>query len=195
MLRKILLLALVVCSTQAFAAWDLFQTYAIIDFGDGNNYRAGGFNADAAPTVEPYYYGFFNTGDSFILNGGEINTFKNGASNVCGGGLAYRIYKECEVPGSFTLVNLPFSAELGSGNQRWAATTEGINILSGLSSGDYVIEFYWEAYGDDAGGCTNTKFDSNFGNNFKAYFTVGNDGFEDGDFTTGAVWSGNFTCR
>jgi hypothetical protein len=193
MLRKILLLALVVCSTQAFAAWDLFQTYAIIDFGDGNNYRAGGFNADAAPTVEPYYYGFFNTGDSFILNGGEINTFKNGASNVCGGGLAYRIYKECEVPGSFTLVNLPFSAELGSGNQRWAATTEGINILSGLSSGDYVIEFYWEAYGDDAGGCTNTKFDSNFGNNFKAYFTVGNDGFEDGDFTTGAVWSGNTT--
>lgn len=191
MLRKILLLALLASTTQVFAAWDIFQSYAIIDFGDGNNYRAGGFNADGAPDFDTYYYGFFNSSDVLLLNGAEIKTYKNSGSNVCGGGIAYRVYKECETPGSFTLVNLPFAADLGGGDQQWAATSENINILSGLSAGDYVLEVYWEAYGDDFGGCTDTKFDSNFGANFRAYFTVGNDGFEDGDFTTGAAWSGD----
>jgi hypothetical protein len=55
---------------------------------------------------------------------------------------------------------------------------------------------YFEATGDDAGGCTNTKFSNNGGANFRAYFEYEvNDHFGDANFAT-PTWSGdaaNFT--
>ncbi|MCH2197367.1 MAG: T9SS type A sorting domain-containing protein [Flavobacteriales bacterium] len=193
MLRRIVVLAFLLPAISAFADWDIFQSYAIIDFGDGNNFRAGGFNADGAASYNTYHYGFFRQGDTFTLNGGELKTFKNGSSNVCGGSIHYRVYKECETPGAFASINLPFESNLGGGDQRWQETAAGVDLLNGLTKGDYVLEIFWEADGNQTnpGGCGESKFDSNFGGNFLAYFTVGEDGFEDGDFTNGAVWSGD----
>lgn len=177
----------------SFAAWDIFQSYAIINAGNGNLFRAGGLNADGAATFNGTYFGHFKTTDTFLLDGGELKTFKNGSSNVCGGNIHYRVYKSCETPGSFSAISVVFSANLGGGDQRWQTTGSAVNLLSGLSDGDYTLEVWFEALGSDANpsGCDYYKYDSNSGSNFIANFSVGDEAFADGDFTTGPTWSGD----
>lgn len=192
MLKRILLgLFALVFATPLFAGWGIFQTYAVIDAGDGNTFRAGGANSDGAGVFNTYHYGFFNTNDTFVLNGGEIKTFKNGSGNVCGGEIFYTVYKSCEGSGTFSSVNIPYNGELGGGDQRWQNTSANVNLLSGLSDGDYVLEVFWRISGDDSGGCTGEQFDSSGGANFKAFFTVGDDGFSDGDLSANVAWSGD----
>ncbi|MEO0405526.1 MAG: hypothetical protein AAF193_11700, partial [Bacteroidota bacterium] len=70
MLRKLLLAAALMFSIHTFAAWDFFQTYVILDQGDGNSYYAGGFNSDGGTAYAGRHLGFFNVNDTFILNGG-----------------------------------------------------------------------------------------------------------------------------
>ncbi len=192
MLKKILLgLFALLFATPLFAGWGIFQTYAVIDAGGGNTFRAGGANADGNPTFNNYHYGFFNTNDTFVLNGGEVKTFKNGGGNVCGAEIFYAVYKSCEGSGTFSSVNIPYNGELGNGDQRWQSTGANVNLLSGLSDGDYVLEVFWRISGDDSGGCSSEQFDSNSGANFKAFFTVGDDGFSDGDLSANVAWSGD----
>lgn len=193
------LLGILLISLNAKADWDMWQTYAIIDFGDGNHYRAGGLNADVAVEYENYYYGFFRSTDTFILNGGEMKTYKNGSSNVCGGSIYYRVYKECETPGAFSSIAFGFldafpSAGLPNpGDQKWGESAANIDLLSGLSKGDYVLEVYWEAEGNqtNSGGCGEFKYDSNGGANYLAYFSVGEEAFTDGDHSADPVWTGD----
>ena len=192
MLRKLLFGATLLFSLHSFAGWDFFQTSIILDIGDGNEYFAGGWNADGNPTFNGRSYGFYNTSDTFVLVGGEMKTWKNGGSDVCGGEIYYRVYKECETPGSFSSVSFGFAENLpNAGDQRWDNTTANVDLLSGLSKGDYVLEVFWRVFGSDAGGCGQEKFDSNFGANFTATFSVGTEGFADGDFTASPVWSGD----
>ena len=157
---------------QSQAAWDIFQSYVILDSGSGDQYLAGGINADGATAFNGTDLGDFTASDALTLNGGELKTYKNGGSNVCGGTLNYRVYASGDTPGAFTALALPYDSELGGGDQKWTATAAGVDLLGALSAGDYVLELYWEATGDDAGGCSDTKFDSNFGNNFTATFSI-----------------------
>lgn len=192
MLRKFALLAILLSALNVSAAWDIFQSYAILDYGDGNSFYAGGINSDGAAAYDGNYFGFFRQGETLTLNGGELKTFKNGSSNVCGGSIYYRVYKDCETPGAFNSIVLSFESNLpNAGDQRWQTTNAGIDLLAGLTKGDYILEVYWEAIGDDVGGCSGFKFDSNGGANFTSTFTVGTDGFDDEDIATGAVWAGD----
>jgi len=155
------------------AAWDIFQSYVILDSGSGDQYLAGGLNADGATAFAGTDLGDFTAADALTLNGGELKTYKNSGSNVCGGTLNYRVYASGDTPGAFTALALPYDSELANpGDQKWAATGAGIDLLGALTAGDYVLELYWEATGDDAGGCSDTKYDSNFGNNFTATFSI-----------------------
>ena len=82
MLRKFALLAILLSALNVSAAWDIFQSYAILDYGDGNSFYAGGINSDGAAAYDGNYFGFFRQGETLTLNGGELKTFKNGSSNV-----------------------------------------------------------------------------------------------------------------
>ncbi|MGB1572971.1 MAG: hypothetical protein ACPG85_01730, partial [Flavobacteriales bacterium] len=158
---------------QSQAAWDIFQSYVILDSGSGDQYLAGGLNADGATAFAGTDLGDFTAADALTLNGGELKTYKNSGSNVCGGTLNYRVYASGDTPGAFTALALPYDSELANpGDQKWAATGAGIDLLGALTAGDYVLELYWEATGDDAGGCSDTKYDSDFGNNFTATFSI-----------------------
>jgi hypothetical protein len=184
-------------SLSLYADWDGFQSYIIINRGNGNEYFAGGWNADGGLLYNNQVLGRFTSSNTLMLNGGEIKTWKNGNSNVCGGALYYKIYRSCEDPGllSFSSVNLPFDSNLPNpGDQKWDETAAGINVLNGLASGTYVIEIYWRAEGNqnNPGGCGEFKFDSNGGANWKGYFEYDNlDAFTDNNFTSGPVWSGD----
>ena len=158
---------------QSQAAWGIFQSYVILDSGSGDQYLAGGLNADGATAFAGTDLGDFTAADALTLNGGELKTYKNGSSNVCGGTLNYRVYASGDTPGAFTALALPYDSELANpGDQKWAATGAGIDLLGALPAGDYVVELYWDASGDDAGGCSDTKYDSDFGNNFTATFSI-----------------------
>ncbi|OON70665.1 hypothetical protein B0919_01205 [Hymenobacter sp. CRA2] len=164
----------------------MFQSYAVVNAnGGGNSYLAGSKNADNAALLAGSNFGSFAAGSSLLLSGGEIKTYKNSGGDVTGAKLNYRVYRQDVAPGSlpaFTELDLPFSENLnGSGDQKWTNVNNAqgnnnpgpVNLLNGLNvRGRYVLEVYWRIttnLGD--------RFDSNFGNNFKATF----------DYTSGSL--------
>ena len=171
---------------QSQAAWDIFQSYVIIDAGSGNQFLAGGYNADAAATFDASDLGTFEASDALTLNGGELKTYKNGSSNVCGGNVYYRVYASGDTPGSFSSVALPYDSDLANaGDQKWDETAAGIDLLAGLTAGGtYTLEVYWDLTGaeSDPAGCGETKFDSDFGNNLTASFTFNVPGCTDPNY-------------
>ena len=185
-------------SITASADWGIFQSYIITDSGLGNEFRAGSFNADGAVSFIGHNYGVFPAGGNFILNGAELKTFKNnfnGNSDVCGGSIFYRVYNLNDTPGSFASIGLAFSADLGGGDQRWQNTSAGVNLLAGLPEGDYAIEIFWEATGSQNGGCGEFRYDSNPGDDWRGFFSIGTPpsvtfNFEGAGETKGAYDSG-----
>lgn len=187
----------------SFSQAGIFEAYVITDFGGGNNYRT-------VANFEGHYYGHFRSTDTFTLTGGENQTFRNNATgNVCGGTLNYRIYRDCATPGAFQTVTLDYccdqfapdcdggtcsvpGAGAGFTNQKWRRNTETINILSGLSKGDYVIEVFMSATGSTVNNfdCSETLLLDNAGANYRAYFSIGEEGFADGDLTDNPAWGG-----
>ncbi len=168
MLRQLLnlLLAFSISITSVFADAGIFQTYVIINSGLGNMYSAGGANADGA-------LGFNGTGyatpASLTLNGGEIKSYKNNGSDVTGAFMHYRVYKQTDPAPAFIQLALPFDADLGNGDQKWAETNAAVDILAlaTAGNGDYFLEVYWRitTNGGDI-------FDSDNGANYKASFSV-----------------------
>ncbi|MEC8597643.1 MAG: FISUMP domain-containing protein [Bacteroidota bacterium] len=166
--------ALFLLPAQSQSAWDIFQSYVILDSGSGDQYLAGGLNADGASAFAGTDLGDFTAADALTLNGGELKTYKNGGSNVCGGTLNYRVYASGDTPGAFTVLGLPFSANLNGSDQKWATTGQAIDLLDALTAGDYVLELYWEADGNNSNpsGCGETQYDNDSGNNFTATFSI-----------------------
>ncbi len=139
----------------------IFYSTDGITAGEGIYKNVGGLNG--------FYYGeFVVSSGSLILHGGEVKTYKNGGSNVTGANEFYRIYKNGATAGSFTSVGLPWSADLGGGDQRWKKTDADVSLLNGLtSSGTYVVDYYFTASTSDG-----THFMSNSGNNYRTTFDL-----------------------
>ena len=89
MLRLVIAVFSVFTFVEASADWGFFQSYIILDSGSGDQYYAGGANAESATQFGGLELGTITEGTSLILNGGEMKTWKNGSSNVCGGMLYY----------------------------------------------------------------------------------------------------------
>ena len=82
----------------------IFQTYAVIDVnGTGNQFFAGGLNADGGTPFDGQDFGNVTT---LVLNGGEAKTFKNGGGDVFGAEISYNIHEASSSSGSFTTINL-----------------------------------------------------------------------------------------
>jgi hypothetical protein len=63
---------LFVLSLPAFSASGIFQTYAIVNSGSGNQFYAGGINSDGASLIfNGTNFGSFCPGSTLILNGGK----------------------------------------------------------------------------------------------------------------------------
>jgi hypothetical protein len=204
LLRLSLLTVLLAVSFTTHAAWDIWQAYIITNVNSGGNtYQQAGLDlSDPTTTMVNRYYGRFTTGNSLVIAGGEIKTYKNGSSDVCGGNINYRVYRTCDSPPSFTSIGLGFSCNFpctglnSAGDQKWSTSSGTTNILSALTaSGTYIIEVYWDATGDDSNPCGGAgdyvKPANNGGLNFRAYFEFEmNDNFTDLDFNT-PTWNGD----
>ncbi|MTE27609.1 HYR domain-containing protein, partial [Winogradskyella ouciana] len=179
------LLFMLLGSINLNAQSGIFESYAIVDSGFGNNYY------DLNPHTQTPNFDFngtnlgtFQSTDTFILNGGQNNIFKCGSDDVTSGWLHYRIFPSGIPSGTFLSIdlssnvqNFPGAACGGTGdNQSWSTTNANINVLSGLTSGiDYSIEVYTTA--DFSVGGTPNPFPhtvNNGGANFSATFRVDN---------------------
>ena len=171
-LPVLLMLSMLVSSLgftrTALAAGGIWQSYIVIN---GTYYDANASTTN--PDFSNQNLGSHTSGSSsLILSGGEAKTYKNNGTDVQSVRLNYRVYPTGSPSGAFTAVNLPFSANLPNpGDQQWATTAANVNLLTGLSAGNYTVELYLDATtnGTDA---AVTLYDNNGGNNYKANFAV-----------------------
>ena len=161
LLMPLMGLVVLLSPIQSFATSGLFDAYAILNIkGAGNTYKQySSFNT--------WNIGSFASGETLVLNGAQIKTYKNGGSNVTGGQIAYKIYRT-GASASFSYINLPFGENYANpGDQRWENNSANVNVLSGLVPGNYTLEVYWQAYTSDG-----DSYYNNSVNNYKATFTV-----------------------
>lgn len=89
-------MGLVLLASPAFAANGVFGGYIVLDLnGAGSNfYKIENGDDRVTPPFSGVNFGLFDpsVGQTFVLTGGEADTFKNGASDVTGASLNYRIY-------------------------------------------------------------------------------------------------------
>ena len=202
-IKGLLIACMAFITINATAAWDIYKSGLSVNGGYYDCQLDG-----LAPNFQHTFFGRYTSAGTIAVNFAEMLTFKNGASNVCTTTMRYRVYRTCDAPTAFSSLSLSFCCNFGgtdcsggacgpdvsnTGDQKWRAVPSStLNLLNGLTlSGMYVIEVYFEATGDDAGGCTNTKFSNNGGANFRAYFEFeSNDYFGDSNFTS-PTWSGD----
>ncbi|NNK81469.1 MAG: hypothetical protein HKO93_08210, partial [Flavobacteriales bacterium] len=182
------------------AGTGVYESYVVLDVdGSGDQFYSGGLsNPGSLPLFDVQAFGVV---DMLNLSGGELKTFKNDGGDVTGAELNYRVYVDGSSPGSFTALNLPFGSDFAGGNQSWFENSiPDIDLLSGLSPGDYVLEVYWKAFTNEG-----DRFDNNGGTNYKATFTVCGisdvtatvtadetcAGFEDGVVSVSVAFSGS----
>ncbi|MDM8532043.1 pullulanase-type alpha-1,6-glucosidase [Anaerolineales bacterium HSG25] len=148
---------------------DIFESYIIVDSGSGDTYydaKATTINTD----FDSHDFGTMTVSDTLTLSGGEVKTFKNSGGNVTSATMQYRLYLTSGSGGSFIGVDLPWNSDLSGTcpdpcNQKWLTTN--VNLLSGLATGSYTLEIYFEAATS-----VGTKYSNNGGDNYKATFTV-----------------------
>jgi len=192
--QKLLFAGWLLCTTfPLFAQFGPFASAIHLSKDGGttkefyNTYKlVGDVNA-----IGPYNFlgdlGTYNQHDGrLIITGGEVKTFRGNNDNVCNAKLYYRVYPIGNPSGSYTLINLPFFANCNSGvftdgkgpcsttDQKWQTVNSNIILSNTLAPGTYTIEFYFEINGkvNSTTECTETAFDSDFGNNYKATFTI-----------------------
>jgi hypothetical protein len=170
-----LLLLALLSTPSAWAQSSIYEGYVVLNLnGAGNTYY------DLTPpgpnTVNPDFtgnLGTFTTTQTLVLNGAQLKTVKNTATdNVTGARLQYRVYTGA-ASGAFTAINLPFDANIGGAgpgfqNQQWTNASNGLNLIAGLPVGSYTLEVYGEATTTPSG----LVYFSNGGANYKVTFTV-----------------------
>lgn len=141
--------------------------------------------------IQNYDFGTFTGSDQLTLNSYDIKTWKQSDGNVTGGNLFYAIYPKGQRPQSptFTNVALSWMENLTNpGDQKWGFQGANFNLLAGLSSGEYTIEFYSQVNGTYP---NKSEYDNNGGNstNYTAHFRYNYIRSKaDGNWNTSASW-------
>ena len=152
LLLSVFLPALLVVAPSLQAASGFNNTYIVLSLNGGAPAFYEERNND---TVNPQFtgtnLGTFNTasGNTLVLKGGEINTFKdtNLGTDITGTTGFYRIVlsgSAAPALNTFTSFDVPFNANTGGGagfvDQKWQQTSLTTNLLTGLANGTY--DFY-----------------------------------------------------
>ncbi|TCK64050.1 hypothetical protein DFQ05_2743, partial [Winogradskyella wandonensis] len=166
----------------------IYESYLILDTNTNpiasEFYDLQGNASSINPDFINANLGTYQSGESLILRGAEIKTFKCVADDILNGQLEYRVYLQSAstLPVFQNVSFLNFisndGASLCSSNsfslQTWRNDAFNINVLSGLSSGDYYLEVFTKAEYTPSTPPNNFRFDSNGGFNYRASFRVDN---------------------
>lgn len=175
-MKKVLLFWWLISGIFLSAETGVYDSYIIMN---ANFYDA--HTSTSNPDFNDNNFGSFNQNTSFILSGGELKTWKNGSSDVTGAFMYYRIYEQGATAGNFIEIQLPWMAndiDGNANNQRWATNEANINILNGLSPGNYYLEIYFKATTNEG-----DRWSNNNSANYKASFSVTEPIFQIGNVT------------
>ncbi|MEP2776300.1 MAG: PEP-CTERM sorting domain-containing protein [Luteolibacter sp.] len=105
----------------------------------------GGFGL-TADGVNPSL-GFFGTIDlgasgSLALKGFEMNTYNDNGDSVNSASLFYRVTKVGDTPSGFSNILMSSPTSTSGNDKFWQKTDGSVDLTSGLSNGDYTIDFY-----------------------------------------------------
>ena len=155
---------LVFAQTQGF-----FNQYIITNSGGTDTYNNSNGSSLSA---SGYCQG------STVLLGSEEHTFQNSGCNVSRVQMFYRIYPTGSPSGSWTALELYFQNQSGNGDKFWQVSSTSsfgnmtVNLINGLSAGNYTIERYYEGTASCNGGANFSIYDNNNNNNYTNTFTV-----------------------
>ena len=167
------------------------------DLGDGKFYNTTGggadlINQDPGNTFIKDFGVHIENSSSLIFRGGEVKTYKNGGTNVCGTKMYYRYYLTSSAAGAFIPRNLAFFSDCNTGiseftngggpcvagQQKWQCVSQpGCDTpvnLTLVPPGDYTLEVYYDVTGDfnSTTQCDDTIILNNGGTNYKANFSI-----------------------
>lgn len=171
---KFFAVVMILFSTLSFAQSAGFNsTFIVLSLNGGGNTFYDLQATTANPDFNGANLGSFCQGSSgLVFKGAEHNNFKCGSCDITSTRLFYRIYVTGSPSGSFISNNIGFNAGgsngCGGADQQWRNVSNNVNLLSGLSGGNYTLEVYSE----QSTSCSGTQFASNGGANYKATFTV-----------------------
>ena len=168
-LRLTLIAAAICCLPTANAAVGYFGNFYVVSSLNGgsnvfnqivspaNNLTNAGNGFTLTPDGFNPSLGSFGTidlglGQSLGLNGFEMNTYNDGGDSVNSAVLYYRVTKSGDTPGSFSNITIGSPTSTSGNNKFWQKTDSAINLTSGLSNGDYTINFYVENDASFTGG-------------------------------------------
>jgi len=183
-LKLLSTLAFVILSSASFSQSDIYESYVVLDINNsGNSFYDLNFDT-ANVNFDGANLGTFTTSNSLILNGAQNKTYKCGTHNILNSFIDYRIYETGNTPPAFTPSEILFNMDDGTSNhcgntsidQTWESTGANIDILNGLTSGDYILEVYTrsDADWDNDNVLNNTLYISNSGSNYLATFRMDN---------------------
>ena len=150
------------------------STFVVLDSNNSGDVYYDLQAATGNPDFDGSSLGTYCEGTStLLLKGAEHNNYKCGGCDITATNLLYRIYPTGSPSGSFSTVSIPyfsgFTNGCGGEDQQWKSTGYSINLLAGLSAGNYTVEVYSE----QPTTCSGTIYASNGGLNYKATFNVG----------------------
>ncbi len=173
-------------------SWGLFaEGRSNISFnrkGSTSNYTVWN---NVSGTIQNADLGTFVNSDVLQLSSYDIRTWKKSGADVTSGKLFYTIYPKGQRPLSpvFQDQDILFLQNIEAlGDQKWGFTDAAINLLSGLQSGEYTLEFYSQMNGTDP---NKSVYDNNGGNstNYTAHFRYNYVRSKaDGNWNTAASW-------
>lgn len=173
----------------SWGLWNAQRSYA--GFNVKGNSVSRTFWDEGTGNIQEYDFGTFIGSDIFQLTSYDIKTWKKSGADVTGGNLFYTIYPKGQRPQSpvFISKTLNWMEDIGgqaTGDQKWGFSGQSINLLNGLTSGEYTIEFYAQMDGTNP---NKSEYDSNNGLNYKAYFRYNYvRSFADGNWSSSAIW-------
>ena len=178
-----LLVAVALISLMPFAVADAgtgtFGDYIGINSGGGNVwYGATQPGPSTLMGFDGADLGDFTVGDSMLLSGAELLTWKSDGGDVTGASVYFAVYADGTTAGGFTettishSANNPFNDAAGNtftngGDQKWANIDSTPDMLSGVVAGNYNLAMYFTASTNEG-----VRYDNNSGNNFVATFSV-----------------------
>ena len=176
----VLLVAVLLAPLSVSAAVGTFGSYIGIDDGSGNAWHGG--NQPGPNTLDSFHgkwLGDYTIGDTMLISGAELLTWKNGGGDVTGAKIHFSIYETTAAPVTWNTTDINWSANgpfndaagnnfVGGGDQKWSNITATPDVLYGVGNGLYHLAIYLEASTNEG-----ALYDNNGGGNYVASFRVG----------------------
>ncbi len=176
-LTTLLAASALLTSGVSFGAAGIFDelvwvtTITPFDYGTSTFYEIDSDTANlfSASEFQGANLGAFTVGGSLFLSG-QQKSFKNGGTDVT----QHALFWSLDGGVTNNVLNYPFQADLGGGDQRWGSDATGgltSNILTGLPNGAYTLTVFTGIITNNVDALPQI-FNNRGGQNYNATFTV-----------------------